>query len=241
MFLENTLFGAACATGARFPALVPRINALSAAALGDSEAVDASYKIFTARRDVRFLEMEYAIPRERLGQALRETRDLIERTGWTITFPVEVRVTPASDAWLSTAYGRPTAYLACHVYRRTPNPAYFEGVEEIMTRLGGRPHWGKLHTRTPPICAASIRASPTSSPCATGSTRAACSPTPTWTRFSADRGHGEGKKRSLIGRERVSRGSRAPRAGHPRRSCPDDSACPPYTSRRPWSQPRRRP
>ncbi|WP_049570521.1 D-arabinono-1,4-lactone oxidase [Nonomuraea sp. SBT364] len=147
VFLENTLFGAACATGARFPGLIPRINAVSASALGDSASVDTSYKIFTARRDVRFLEMEYAVPRERLGQALRETRDLIERMDWKITFPVEVRVTPPSDAWLSTAYGRPTAYVACHIYRPTPNPAYFEGVEEIMTRLGGRPHWGKLHTR----------------------------------------------------------------------------------------------
>lgn len=147
VFLENTVFGAACAVGARFPGLIPRINTISAAALGDSEAVDTSYKIFTARRDVRFLEMEYAIPREHLGQALRETRDLIERMGWRISFPVEVRVTPPSDAWLSTAYGRDTAYIACHVYRPTPNPAYFEGVEEIMTRLGGRPHWGKLHTR----------------------------------------------------------------------------------------------
>ncbi|MER6946257.1 D-arabinono-1,4-lactone oxidase [Nonomuraea sp. NPDC000554] len=146
-FLENTVFGAACALGARFPALIPRVNAASAAALGDSESVDTSYKIFTARRDVRFLEMEYAVPRERLGQALRETRDLVERMDWKITFPVEVRVTPPSDAWLSTAYGRRSAYVACHIYRPTPNPAYFEGVEEIMTRLDGRPHWGKLHTR----------------------------------------------------------------------------------------------
>ncbi|MEU0571762.1 D-arabinono-1,4-lactone oxidase [Nonomuraea sp. NPDC005983] len=146
-FLENTVFGAACALGARFPALIPRVNAASAAALGDSESVDTSYKIFTARRDVRFLEMEYAVPREHLGQALRETRDLVERMDWKITFPVEVRVTPPSDAWLSTAYGRRSAYVACHIYRPTPNPAYFEGVEEIMTRLDGRPHWGKLHTR----------------------------------------------------------------------------------------------
>ncbi|MEU7744630.1 D-arabinono-1,4-lactone oxidase [Nonomuraea sp. NPDC049158] len=147
VFLENTLFGAACALGARSPGLIPRINGVSAAALGDSEAVDASYKIFTSRRDVRFLEMEYAVPREHLGQALRETRALVERMGWRITFPVEVRVTPASTAWLSTAYGRQSAYVACHIYRPTPNPAYFAGVEEIMTRLGGRPHWGKLHTR----------------------------------------------------------------------------------------------
>ncbi|MEU8357559.1 D-arabinono-1,4-lactone oxidase [Nonomuraea sp. NPDC048882] len=147
VFLENTVFGAACALGARLPGLIPKINAVSAAALGDSESVDASYKVFTARRDVRFLEMEYAVPRERLAQALRETGDLIGRMDWRITFPVEVRVTPPSDAWLSTAYGRPTAYVACHVYRPTPNPAYFEGVEEIMTRFDGRPHWGKLHTR----------------------------------------------------------------------------------------------
>ncbi|MEO3800458.1 D-arabinono-1,4-lactone oxidase [Nonomuraea sp. B1E8] len=147
VFLENTVFGAACALGARVPRLIPRINEASAAVLGDSESVDTSYKIFTARRDVRFLEMEYAVPRQRLAQALRETRDLVERMDWKITFPVEVRVTPPSDAWLSTAYGRPSAYVACHVYRPTPNPAYFAGVEEIMTRLDGRPHWGKLHTR----------------------------------------------------------------------------------------------
>ncbi|MEU5862482.1 MULTISPECIES: D-arabinono-1,4-lactone oxidase [unclassified Nonomuraea] len=147
VFLENTVFGAACAVGGRRPALIPRINAISAAALGDSEAVDTSYKVFTARRDVRFLEMEYAVPRRYLAQALRETRDLIDRMDWKITFPVEVRVTPPSDAWLSTAYGRDSAYVACHIYRPTPNPAYFEGVEEIMNRLEGRPHWGKLHTR----------------------------------------------------------------------------------------------
>ncbi|GIH69386.1 D-arabinono-1,4-lactone oxidase [Sphaerimonospora thailandensis] len=146
-FLENTLFGAACALGARLPRAIPGINAVSAKALGPSECVDASYKIFATVRRVRFLEMEYAVPREHLAQALCEVRDLVERSGWMIGFPVEVRVAPPSEAWLSTAYGRPTAYIACHVYQPTPNPAYFEGVEEIMTRLRGRPHWGKLHTR----------------------------------------------------------------------------------------------
>ncbi|GAA1022987.1 FAD-linked oxidoreductase [Acrocarpospora pleiomorpha] len=147
VFLENTLFGLACAAGARFPGAIPRINGVSARLLSPSESVDTSYKIFTSVREVRFLEMEYAIPREHLGQALRETRDLVERMGWRISFPIEVRVTPPSGAWLSTAYGRESAYIACHVYRATPNPEYFAAVEEIMTRLGGRPHWGKLHTR----------------------------------------------------------------------------------------------
>ncbi|GAA1503169.1 D-arabinono-1,4-lactone oxidase [Sphaerisporangium rubeum] len=146
-FLENTVFGALCAAGHRLPAAIPAINGLSARALSTSTCVDASYKVFTSVRDVRFLEMEYAVPREHLAQALRETRDLVELRDWRITFPVEVRVSPPSDAWLSTAYGRESAYIACHVYRPTPNPEYFAEVEKIMTRLGGRPHWGKLHTR----------------------------------------------------------------------------------------------
>ncbi|MET8140558.1 D-arabinono-1,4-lactone oxidase [Sphaerisporangium sp. NPDC005288] len=147
VFMENTLFHALCAVGGRFPDAIPTLNGISAGALSASCHTDKAYKVFTSVRNVRFLEMEYAIPRERLGQALRETRDLIELSDWLITFPIEVRVTPPSDAWLSTAYGRESAYIACHVYRPTPNPAYFEGVEAIMTRLGGRPHWGKLHTR----------------------------------------------------------------------------------------------
>lgn len=109
--------------------------------------MDAAHRVFVTSRKVRFLEMEYAIPREHLAPALRELRALIDRSGWTISFPVEIRVAPPSDAWLSTAYGRPTAYIACHTYRPTPNPAYFAAAEEIMVGLGGRPHWGKLHTR----------------------------------------------------------------------------------------------
>lgn len=146
-FLENTLFGALCAAGARIPAAIPAINRMSGAALSATEFTDASHRVFATVRRVRFLEMEYAIPVARLGRALREIRDLIDRSGWRIGFPVEVRVTPPSDAWLSTAYGRDTAYIACHVYRRTPNPAYFAAVERLMVRLDGRPHWGKLHTR----------------------------------------------------------------------------------------------
>ena len=73
-----------CAAGARFPGAIPWLNGVSAKLLSPSEAVDTSYKIFTSVREVRFLEMEYAIPRERLGAALRETRELVERMGGRI-------------------------------------------------------------------------------------------------------------------------------------------------------------
>ena len=81
--MENILFGAVCGVGRRYPGAIPRLNALSAATLSASTHTDASHRIFTSVREVRFLEMEYAISREHLGQALREVRDLLEadRTG----------------------------------------------------------------------------------------------------------------------------------------------------------------
>ncbi len=52
--------------GARFPAIIPPINRLSGVVLSASESADTAYKVFTSVRDVRFLEMEYAIPRRHL-------------------------------------------------------------------------------------------------------------------------------------------------------------------------------
>jgi FAD/FMN-containing dehydrogenase len=79
---------------------------------------------------------------------LREIKALIERNGWTISFPVEVRAAAQDDLWLSTATGRPTGYIAVHRYFREDPTAYFAAVEDIMKAHEGRPHWGKMNTRT---------------------------------------------------------------------------------------------
>ncbi|MDN3355007.1 D-arabinono-1,4-lactone oxidase [Actinomadura sp. DC4] len=146
-FLSNSVFSLTNQIGSRFPGAVPAINGVSARALGARTYSDRSDRVFTSPRRVRFKEQEYAIPREELPGALREVRSLIERSGWRIGFPIEVRLLPAEDAWLSMAYGRDTAFIAIHVFHATDHDEYFRGVEEILTALGGRPHWGKLHTR----------------------------------------------------------------------------------------------
>jgi L-gulono-1,4-lactone dehydrogenase len=56
-------------------------------------------------------------------------------------------VAPADDLWLSTAQGRDSAYIAIHVYYLSDHREYFRDVEAVMTAVGGRPHWGKMHTR----------------------------------------------------------------------------------------------
>ncbi len=146
-FLSNTLFGATCRLGQRYPAVIPAINGIAGKALSARTYTDAAYRVFTSPRRVRFKEQEYAIPREHLAGALTAIRALFARRDWRISFPIEVRVAPGDDAWLSTAYGRSTAYIAIHVFHTTPHEEYFRGVEAVMTELGGRPHWGKLHTR----------------------------------------------------------------------------------------------
>jgi L-gulono-1,4-lactone dehydrogenase len=145
--LSNGVFRAACALGKALPAAVPAIAQLSGRALSARSYTDIPYKVFTSPRRVRFVEMEYALPREAALSALRELKRTVERSGLRVNFPVEVRVAPADDVPLSTAHGRETAYLAVHMYRGMPSRAYFAAAERIMTEHGGRPHWGKLHTR----------------------------------------------------------------------------------------------
>jgi FAD-linked oxidoreductase len=146
-FLSNTVFGLTCRLGHWFPGVIPTVNAVAARALGARGYTDAAYRVFTSPRRVRFKEQEYAVPRDRLAGVLAEVQALFARRDWRISFPIEVRVTPGDGVWLSTAYGRDTAYLAFHVFHASPHEEYFGDVESVLTAAGGRPHWGKLHTR----------------------------------------------------------------------------------------------
>jgi len=146
----NGLYRGLCALAAATPAVVPRLNRAAVRLTGNREFTDASHRVFVTNRSVRFREQEYALPRAAVPEALRELGRLIERRGWRVSFPVEVRSAAADDNWLSTAYGRETGYIAVHRYYRETSPdrlEYFAEVEKIMVAAGGRPHWGKIHTR----------------------------------------------------------------------------------------------
>ncbi|MCX5611724.1 MULTISPECIES: D-arabinono-1,4-lactone oxidase [unclassified Streptomyces] len=145
--LSNGIFQAVNSLGRAVPATIPAIARVASRALSARTYTDIPYKVFTSPRRVRFVEMEYALPRERVVEALRELRAMVDRSGLRVSFPVEVRTAPADDITLSTASGRETAYIAVHMYRGTPYQAYFTAAERIFTAHGGRPHWGKVHTR----------------------------------------------------------------------------------------------
>lgn len=143
--LSNGAFELVNRVAAAVPGVTPRLNAVSARALAPRTYVAPSYQVFVTSRRVRFREMEYAVPREHLAHVLASIDRWLERSGEHVPFPVEVRFAAPDDVWLSTAHGRPTAYVAVHQYARMPHERYFDAVEQIMAEVDGRPHWGKLH------------------------------------------------------------------------------------------------
>jgi FAD-linked oxidoreductase len=147
-FLSNTLFGWVNKVGNVRPSLIPRINNLSGQALSERTYSDAPHRVFTSSRSVVFREMEYAVPREVGLEALAEVRRWIDASGINISFPIEIRTTPADDIALSTSNARASMYLAFHMNAKTDHTAYFAGVEDILRGYDGRPHWGKVNTRT---------------------------------------------------------------------------------------------
>ncbi|MGW5178572.1 D-arabinono-1,4-lactone oxidase [Streptomyces sp. NPDC004082] len=146
-FLSNGVFHAVNLLGRAVPATIPAIAKVSSRALSARTYTDIPYKVFTSPRRVRFVEMEYAVPREALVETLRELKTMVDRSPLRVSFPVEVRTAPADDITLSTASGRESAYIAVHMFRGTPYQAYFTAAERIFTAHEGRPHWGKVHTR----------------------------------------------------------------------------------------------
>ena len=145
--MENAGFGLLCRAGRRAPRIIPQLNRITSAGLSRRSYSDRSYRVFTTRRRVRFVESEYAIPAATAPGVLAELRREVPKLADPVMFPVEIRVAAADDIWLSTAYGRDSAYVAIHQYVGLPYQEYFRLFESIATSVGGRPHWGKMHTR----------------------------------------------------------------------------------------------
>jgi L-gulonolactone oxidase len=154
VLIENRALALGCGVARRLPAAIPAIQRGFGRAMSRQVRTDRAHRVYANRRDVRFTEMEYGVPREHGVEAVRSVIELVRRRRLPVVFPIEVRVAAADDAFLSTAAGRDTAYVAVHQYRGMEFESYFRAVERIMDDYGGRPHWGKRHYQS----AVSLRA-----------------------------------------------------------------------------------
>jgi FAD-linked oxidoreductase len=116
---------------------------------GGEESVGPSHRMIPSVRNIRFHEMEYHVPREHLLPLVRKVRETMESAHPEIFFPVQVRIVKGDDAWLSPFGGHETSgsIAVHHHYLEDPLP-YFATIEPLYQPLGGRPHWGKMHTLT---------------------------------------------------------------------------------------------
>jgi L-gulonolactone oxidase len=146
--LENALLEAVCRLGRAAPPLVARLNRTIPRLASRSTKVGRSWRVYASRRNVRFTEMEYALPREHGREALERVLELVRRRRLPVNFPVEFRFAAGDDAFLSTAHGRDSCYIAVHQFHGMEYETYFRAVERIMDDFDGRPHWGKRHYQT---------------------------------------------------------------------------------------------
>jgi len=146
--LENGVFWLISESCRRVPKFSKTACKIAGQSIASVDEVNYSHLIYSTPRMVRFNEMEYNIPAEHARAVMQEIEECINRYQFEVNFPLEFRFVLADDIWLSPAYQRESAYIAVHMYRGMPYQSYFQHIEEIFKRYQGRPHWGKMHTRT---------------------------------------------------------------------------------------------
>lgn len=148
MILENGAFKVLSELCRLFPSLCKTVSKISAAGVSTGIDVNYSNKIYATPRLVKFQEMEYNLPVEKGIEVLKEMRDSINKNKFRVHFPIEVRFVKGDDMYLSPAYQRDSIYIAVHMYKGMEYKTYFDAMETIFKKYNGRPHWGKMHTRT---------------------------------------------------------------------------------------------
>ena len=95
------------------------------------------------------VNMEVGVPLARFEAAAADLQRVLAGSAYRLHYPVIIRPTGPSDAWLAAAYDRPTCWFGFVVYQRADGSVAEGSVEllgEIQEALAaheGLPHWGK--------------------------------------------------------------------------------------------------
>lgn len=145
--LENDLFNAISYPTLYFPSWSKYVAKISGALAGTSAKVNWSHRVYALPRNVLFNEMEYCVPIEDYITVKKEIIRVFNQKKFQVHFPTENRFVKADEIWISPSYKRTSAYISFHVYKGKAYQDYFKTMEEICSHYGGRPHWGKMHTK----------------------------------------------------------------------------------------------
>lgn len=130
------------------PFLSRKLTAFSANNIPTGSKKGLYYEMLTTPRLVKFTEVEYAVPLRKFEEAMEEIHNFLKAHPFFVHFPIECRVTAGENGFLSPTQGEETAFLAFHMYKGMDNTPYFKWVHNMMTKYGGRPHFGKMNDLT---------------------------------------------------------------------------------------------
>jgi FAD/FMN-containing dehydrogenase len=100
-------------------------------------------------RELKFEELEYALPAAAGPACMRTVRDRVKaRHRREVAWRVLYRTVAADDAYLSPAHDRDIVTISLHHNAGLPYQAYFSDIEPIFRAHDGRPHWAKKHSLT---------------------------------------------------------------------------------------------
>jgi FAD-linked oxidoreductase len=146
--VENGAFFLLSAAARAIPAWADDVSRIQARLGGKEDKVDRSYRVLATPRLVKLVEMEYAVPAAAGPDCLREIKAWLDASDVPVSFPIQYRYVAAEDPHLSPYHGRDSALIDLQQFKGMPYEEYFAAGEAIFKRYDGRPHWGKLHTRT---------------------------------------------------------------------------------------------
>jgi FAD-linked oxidoreductase len=143
---DQRAFQAGCEIARYIPAVLPMLHRLFTNGAAGKPKTRWSHEIFPSPRNVRFNEMEYAVPAARAAECLDELVALIRKRNIQTSFPFEFRYVRGDDIWLSPFGQGDCATISVHQYYKQNEAELFSQCEGVFARYAGRPHWGKMHS-----------------------------------------------------------------------------------------------
>jgi FAD/FMN-containing dehydrogenase len=105
-------------------------------------------EILPRHRDLKFDEIEYALPAENGMECFKVIRNRIkDKHRKEVAWRVLVRTIAMDDTYISPHYGRDSLSISVHHNAGLPFDEFFKDLEPIFIDFGGRPHWAKKHYR----------------------------------------------------------------------------------------------
>ncbi|CAK9885268.1 MAG: L-gulono-1,4-lactone dehydrogenase [Candidatus Erwinia impunctatus] len=114
-----------------------------------SDVTGDIYQVFCRGIATPQINVEIGIPLSRVPDVVQKIKRWHTETQPHMHYPVIMRCTGASEAWLSPSFGEETCYFGFVVYYAEDGSLSAEGlafltaVEALLAEEGGKPHWGK--------------------------------------------------------------------------------------------------